>query len=273
MLPGVMRNVRLQIAYDGAEFHGWQRQDGFVSVQETLEAAALQVLGERVTVQGSGRTDTGVHALRQVGNFHVDTQLPDDRLRHALNAHLPTSLVVNRLETCADDFHARFSAVAKRYLYVIATTRFTPPWCERYGAWVCQPLDFEAMHEASLALLGENDFAGLSSLGSKPTTTVRTVHNFRWVRRRERLAFIIEANGFLYNMVRAIAGTLMDVGRGRLDRDCVRRVIESGDRGSVGPTAAAGGLYLLRVIYPETTFAGPDLGPHGSPGIFELGGS
>lgn len=272
-----MRNVRLQIAYDGAEFHGWQRQDGFVSVQESIEEAAFRVLGEHVTVQGSGRTDTGVHALRQVANFHVATRLTDDRLRHALNAHLASSVVVNRLETCADDFHARFSARAKRYLYVIATTRFTPPWCERYGAWTCQSLDLGAMREASSALVGEHDFRGLSSLGSNPKTTVRTVRNFRWIPRRDRLAFVIEADGFLYNMVRAIAGTLLDVGRGRFGADQVRRVLETGDRGSVGPTAAAGGLYLLRVLYPEPIFAGtgatPDQHghPRGTPGVFELG--
>ena len=265
-----MRNVRLQVAYDGAEFYGWQRQDGFCTVQETLEEAALEVLGERVTVQGSGRTDTGVHALRQVANFHVSTRLTDDRLRHALNAHLPGAVVVNQLETCADEFHARFSAQSKRYVYFVATTRFRPPHAERYAAWTCLSLDFGAMQHAARSLLGEHDFRGLSSAGSKPTTTVRTVHNLRWIRRRDRLAFVIEANGFLYNMVRAIAGTLIDVGRGRLDRDCVRRVLESGERGKVGPTAAPGGLYLLRVLYPEPTFVGTAQKPTRSPGVFDL---
>lgn len=263
-----MRNVRLQISYDGAAFHGWQRQDGFDTVQETLEAAAFEVLREHVTVQGSGRTDTGVHALRQVANFHVGTRLTDDRLRHALNAHLPEAVVVNRLETCADDFHARFSARGKRYLYLVATTRFKPTWAERYAAWVCQSLDFEEMQRASKALVGEHDFRGLSSVGSDPKSTVRRIRRLRWVPRRERIAFVIEADGFLYNMVRAIAGTLLDVGRGRFSAESVERVLETRDRGSMGPTAAPGGLYLLRVLYDEPAFQGPEIGPSGSPGVF-----
>ncbi|MFT7667627.1 MAG: tRNA pseudouridine38-40 synthase [Planctomycetota bacterium] len=263
-----MRNIRIQVAYDGAEFFGWQRQEGFGSVQEAIEDAAVMVLGERVTVHGSGRTDSGVHAKRQVASLHVSTRLTNDRLRHALNAHLPDSIVVNRLETCADDFHARFSAVAKRYAYFLATTRFRPSFAERYSAWTCLSLDFEAMQYAGNCLIGEHDFRGLSSVGSDPKSTVRCVRKLRWIKRRERLAFVIEADGFLYNMVRAIAGTLIDVGRGRLDRDSISRVLETGDRGAVGPTAAAGGLYLLRVMYPEPIFVEDESDVPTSPGIF-----
>lgn len=263
-----MRNVRLQLTYDGSQFYGWQRQDGFTSVQECLEDAVEALTGERVTAHGSGRTDTGVHALRQVANFHVASRLDDDRLRHGLNAHLPETVVVSQLETCADDFHARFSATGKRYLYVVATTRFRPPVGERFWGWVPQPLDFGAMREAGAALLGTHDFRGLCSTGSTPRTTVRTVRHLRWLARRERLAFVIEADGFLYNMVRAIAGTLFDVGRGRLDRGCVPAVLESGERGSVGPTAPPGGLYLLRVRYPEPTFVRDAAAPRPPPGVF-----
>jgi tRNA pseudouridine38-40 synthase len=265
-----MRNVRFEVAYDGSAFFGWQRQDGFESVQECLENAALDLLDERVTVHGSGRTDTGVHALRQVANFHLSSSMPDDRLRHALNAHLPDSVVVRRLETCADDFHARFSATGKRYVYLTATTRFRPPFAREYAHWSCAVLEFEAMERAGRSLVGTHDFRGLCSVGSEPKTTVRTVRSLRWIRRRERLAFVIEADGFLYNMVRAIAGTLLDVGRGRLDPGCVERVLQSGERASAGPTAPAGGLYLLRVLYDEPVFSGPDRGPRGSPGVFQL---
>jgi len=265
-----MRNVRLQIAYDGSRFYGWQRQDGFVSVQESLEDAFACLIGERVSVQGSGRTDTGVHALRQVANVHVQTALTDDRLRHGLNAHLPESVVVRRLETCADAFHARFSAIGKRYVYVATTTRFKPAFGSQYTTWERSALDFDAMRSAARDLLGTHDFRGLCSTGSKPTTTIRTIRGLRWLARRERLAFVIEADGFLYNMVRAIAGTLFDIGRGRLATSCIRDVLESGDRGAAGPTAPPAGLYLLRVRYAEPTFAGPDPGPKGSPGVFQL---
>jgi tRNA pseudouridine38-40 synthase len=263
-----MRNIRLQISYDGSAFFGWQRQDGFVTVQETIEDAFVQLTGEQVTVQGSGRTDTGVHALRQVANFHIQTSLKDDKIRHAINAHLPPSVVVNRVETCADDFHARFSAVGKRYVYVVSTRRFKPPHAERQAAWCPQPLDFDAIKEAAGALIGRHDFKGLSSTGSNPTSTIRHVRRLRWIARRDGLAFMIEAEGFLYNMVRAIAGTLVDVGRGRLPKECIRDVLISGDRNSAGATAPAGGLYLVRVLYDERTFAGADPGPRGTPGVF-----
>ncbi len=265
-----MRNVRMQIAYDGSRFFGWQRQDGFASVQEQLEDSIDDLLGERVTVHGSGRTDTGVHALRQVASCHVSTDMPDDRLRHALNFHLPGHVVVRRLETCADDFHARFSATGKRYLYLTMTSRFRPPFGHDFAHWTCQVLDFEAMERAGRALCGKHDFRGLCSVGSEPKTTVRHLRSLRWIRKRERLAFVVEADGFLYNMVRTIAGTLLDIGRGRLDPECVERALESGNRAECGPTAPAGGLYLLRVLYDEPTFAGADRGPRGSPGVFSL---
>ena len=265
-----MRNVRIQVAYDGSAFFGWQRQDGFESVQECLEDAVDDLLGERVTVHGSGRTDTGVHALRQVASFHLSSTMPDDRLRHALNAHLPESVVVRRLETCADDFHARFSATGKRYLYLAVTSRFRPPFAQAYAHWTHAVLDFAAMERAGRALIGTHDFRGLCSVGSEPKTTVRTVRSLRWIRRRERLAFVVEADGFLYNMVRTIAGTLLDIGRGRLDPGCIESVLESGDRARCGPTAPAGGLYLLRVLYDEPVFLGPDRGPRGSPGVYQL---
>jgi tRNA pseudouridine38-40 synthase len=259
----------MQIAYDGSEFFGWQRQAGFETVQETLEAALLAATGEDVVVQGSGRTDTGVHALRQVGNCHIATALEDDSLRHAVNAHLPASIVVGRLETCADDFHARFSACGKRYLYLTATSRFRPPVGQRYAAWSHFVLDFPAMRQAAEALIGEHDFSGLSKAAPERKSSVRRVRSLRWIRHRKSLAFVIEADGFLYNMVRAIAGTLFEVGRGRLSPEVVARALADGDRSRVGATAAAGGLYLLRVRYDEPLFRGRDRGPRGVPGAFD----
>lgn len=256
----------MQIAYDGSQFFGWQRQDGFETVQECLEDAIASATGERVVVQGSGRTDTGVHALRQVGNCHLASPLTDDRLRHAINAHLPETVVVNRLETCADDFHARFSATGKRYVYVTSTTRFRPAHGRAYSSWSHFVLDFEAMREAGEALVGTHDFGGLCTHAKTRHSTVRTVRDLRWIRRRDRLAFVIEADGFLYNMVRAIAGTLFDVGRGRLGLEHVREALLHQDRSKVGPTAPPEGLYLLRVLYDEPTFVGRDRGPRGAPG-------
>jgi tRNA pseudouridine38-40 synthase len=263
-----MRNVRVKLSYDGSCFHGWQRQAGFMTVQEALEDACLELTSERVTVHGSGRTDAGVHAFGQVANFHIATRLDDDRLRHALNAHLPRGVVVRRLETCPGDFHARFSAKGKRYLYVTHTARFRSPFGRSYSNWVSSALDLKAMRDAAARLRGEHDFVAFSSTGSERSTTVRTIGSMHVYARRERVAFAVQGNGFLYNMVRIIAGTLLEVGRGHRDPDCISQALSTGDRSLLGVTAPAEGLYLVSVLYPERVFAGDDFGPRGTPGVF-----
>lgn len=265
-----MRNVRIQVAYDGSAFHGWQRQDGFATVQESLEDALASLTGERHSLHGSGRTDTGVHALRQVANVHLDTRMDDDRLRHAWNAHLSEGVVIHRLETCRDDFHARFDARRKRYLYLTWTTRFRPPFGRPYAHWVPHALDFGAMRRAARALCGRHDFRAFASTGSERKSTVRTVRDLRFLAHRDRFAFVIEADGFLYNMVRIVAGTLLDVGRGRLPESCIHAALASGERDQLGATAPPEGLYLLSVRYGESTFVGPDRGPRGTSGLFQL---
>lgn len=251
-----MRNVRILIAYDGARFFGWQRQAGFVSVQEALEDGLLALLGERIVVHGSGRTDTGVHALRQVASFHVDTRLDDDRLCNALNAHLPDGVVVRALETCADDFHARFSARGKRYAYCFTRTRFATPFVEGRAWWVPESLDVARMRAAGERLLGTHDFSAFESAGSPRSSSVRTLRRLRWIERRERLVLVLEADGFLYNMARSIAGTLADAGRGKATPAEVADVLAARDRRRAGATAPAHGLYLARVLYSEPCFVG-----------------
>lgn len=265
-----MRNVRAKITYDGSLFYGWQRQDGFASVQQAVEEALEGLVGAPVIVHGAGRTDTGVHALGQVASFHTDTRLEDDRLRHALNAHLCDGIVVERLETCRDDFHARFDARGKRYLYVTATSRFRPALATQYTHWLCDPLDLPAMRAAARDIVGRHDFRAFGNAGSPRKTTVRTVHRLRLVPRRRAFAFVVQGDGFLYNMVRTIAGTLLDVGRGRLEPGCVREALESGERELLGPTAPARGLYLLTTLYDEDVFVGPDVGPRGRAGAFPV---
>jgi len=267
-----MRNLRALISYDGSKFFGWQRQEGFWSVQEALERAVEAVTGAAVTVYGAGRTDTGVHALGQVASFHLETDLTDDRLRHAVNAHIGEGAQIERIETCDDDFHARFSASGKRYLYRVGTSRFRPPFPEEYAHWINQPLNLESMKAAAFDLIGEHDFGAFASAGSGPKTTVRTLTRARIFARRRGFAIVVQGNGFLYNMVRTIAGTLIDVGRGRLDPGCIARALEDGRRDPLGPTAPAAGLYLLRVLYPSPVFQGPDLGPRGVAGVIQPGG-
>jgi tRNA pseudouridine38-40 synthase len=262
-----MRNLRVLISYDGSKFFGFQRQDGFWSVQEAIEQAVEATTGEKATVFGAGRTDTGVHALRQVASFHVESDLSDDRLRYAFNAHLSEGASIARLETCGEEFHARFSACGKRYLYRIGTSRFHPPFPPEYEHFINQPLDLGAMKEAAAALIGTHDFVGFASSRSKRKTTVRTLTHVRLIPRRRGLAIVVQGNGFLYNMVRTIAGTLIDVGRGRLDPACIKVALSDGDRRKLGPTAPAGGLYLLKVMYPMPCFQGADLSPRGDVGV------
>jgi len=249
-----MRNVRALIAYDGSEYYGWQRQAGFESVQAELESALSVLTGDAISVHGSGRTDTGVHALGQVASFHVDTRLADDRLRNALNAHLPRDMAVRRVETCADDFHARFSARAKRYAYLWVTRRTRPVFGRKYGYWVRSPLDLDAMRRAAAVLRGRHDFAAFATSGSPRQDTVRTLESVHLVARRARLGLVVQGDGFLYNMVRNIAGTLHEVGIGKRDARDVERVLASRDRREAGPTAPPHGLFLVRVLYPEPVF-------------------
>jgi tRNA pseudouridine38-40 synthase len=263
-----MRNVRLRLAYDGSKFFGWQRQDGFHSVQQALEEAVLALTGQVVAVHGAGRTDTGVHALGQVAHFHVETRLDDDRLCYALNAHLSDGVVIDRLETCRPDFHARFDARSKRYLYLTLTSRFRPPFGEAHSHWSSYPLDFDAMRRAARTLVGRHDFRAFGNTGSPRPSTVREIHDLRFIARAHAFALVVQADGFLYNMVRTIAGTLLDVGRGRLEADCVERALSSGDRTEAGHTAPPGGLYLVSVQYPERTFVASTARSRARPGVF-----
>ncbi len=252
-----MRNVRVRLAYDGSRFFGWQRQAGFPSVQQAVEEALEALVGERVTVHGAGRTDTGVHALGQVAHFHVATALSDERLPCALNAHLGEGVVVRELETCPDAFHAQRDASSKRYGYLVRTTRFRPPFGRGFCHWVPEPLDLGAMRAAAVHLRGEHDFTALANAGSPRRSNVRELRSVHLVARRHALALFVEGSGFLYNMVRTIAGTLIDVGRGKLAPGDVPDILAGRDRTRAGPTAPAGGLYLLSVRYPEPCFVAP----------------
>lgn len=257
--PVGMRNVRVRLAYDGSKFFGWQRQAGFFTVQEAVEDALLSLLGHEVRIHGSGRTDAGVHALGQVANFHVETRLDDLRLLYALNAHLSEGVSALALETAPDEFHAQHSARGKRYLYRVRTTPFRLPFGNRFTHWVPQPLDLPAMRAAARGFVGEHDFSALASAGSPRKSNVRRITALHFLVRREAFAFVVQGNGFLYNMVRTMAGTLLEVGRGKLPPEAVGEILASRDRKFAGPTAPACGLTLLSVRYPETCFPARDL--------------
>jgi tRNA pseudouridine38-40 synthase len=249
-----MRNVRVLVAYDGSRFFGWQRQEGFLSVQEVLEEALEACARGRVVVHGSGRTDTGVHALGQTASFHLETRLGDDELLRAVNARLPSEVVARALETCREDFHAQRSARGKRYGYRLSTARFRPAFGRSYQHWVPGKLDFAAMRHAARHLIGEHDFTAFANAGSPRRSNVRRIDALHIVSRREALHFFVQGNGFLYNMVRTIVGTLVKIGHGKLATASVPEILASRNREFAGPTAPAEGLFLLRVLYQEPCF-------------------
>jgi tRNA pseudouridine38-40 synthase len=247
-----MRNIRLTLSYDGTDFHGWQMQPGLRTVQETLEKALADLTGEeRVRVNASGRTDTGVHAVGQVVNFHSETRLAPDAIVRALNARLPADVVVREGAEVPDAFDANRDAKRKLYRYVIHDGRVPDLFMRRYCCHARHELDARAMARAAAVLRGRHDFRCFETEWPNRATSVRTVTHLAVNRMGEWIWIDVEADGFLYNMVRAIAGTLMNVGRGYWPESRVAEVLHAADRTQAGPTAPAQGLFLMRVRYEE----------------------
>ncbi len=255
-----MRTLKLTIAYDGTRLVGWQRQSAGESVQGLLEDALTRLEGGPVTVHGAGRTDAGVHAIGQVASVQLTCSHDTATLARALNAQLTADVRVLSVEDTAPDFHARFSARSKTYRYLLCHALVADPF-ERAFAWhVPEPLDLEAMRRAAPALVGTHDFAAFQSAGSETHGTVRTVFRSELITLDEAtflrprvfcplLAYEICGDGFLRHMVRAIVGTLVEVGRGRRDPETIAALLHDGQRAEAGRTAPAQGLFLVRVDY------------------------
>ncbi|MBK8976482.1 MAG: tRNA pseudouridine(38-40) synthase TruA [Planctomycetes bacterium] len=259
-VPSTVHSYLLTIAYDGAGFAGWQRQEGFDSVQERLEDALGNLVGEAVVVHGAGRTDAGVHALGQCAHIRLPRAFACEELLRAINGHLPETVRVHGCRRVSADFHARFAAIGKRYVYRCIVSRVLPVFGRGRFHWIRRAVDLDAMRSAARALVGEHDFAAYSSNPGyeRKRGTVRRVDQLRLVRRAHGFDLFVQGNGFLYNMVRTIAGTLIEVGVGRRAPDEPGRILVSADRRRAGENAAAEGLYLLRVLYPESAFRGVD---------------
>lgn len=250
-------NYKLTVQYDGTDFHGWQVQEG--APERTVQGELARVLalidGYAVTVHGSGRTDAGVHAEGQVASVHLRREMSPLRLRAAINGNLARDVRVIETELAADDFHARFSARGKTYCYRIFNAQFISPFWVRYAHHEARSLDLERMRACGRLFVGQHDWTAFSSAQSDAQTRVRNITrleiNEAWDERgRGRLIELtVSADGFLRYMVRAIAGTLLEVGLGRFDEERVERAIKGGERGTVGPTAPACGLTLMHVQY------------------------
>jgi tRNA pseudouridine38-40 synthase len=245
-------NHRLVVEYDGTDFEGWQRQPGARTVQGALEAAFLQVTGVTTDVHGAGRTDTGVHAEGQVAHARVETRLAAEALRRALNGVLPRDVAVPALEVAPDAFHARRGARSKLYRYRLWTGATRSPLRERTALWVRAPRDLAAMRSFAGGLVGRHDFTSFQAAGSSAPSTVRTLSRCeilgRW---GGDVAVELEGDGFLRHMVRNVVGTLLEVGRGRLDAAGASALLAARDRRLAGPTAPARGLCLVRVDYAD----------------------
>ncbi|MFQ6048878.1 MAG: tRNA pseudouridine(38-40) synthase TruA [Phycisphaerae bacterium] len=252
----MQRNIRLLRAYDGTEFHGWQRQPGLRTVQGVLEQAARRVLRHQVQIIGSGRTDAGVHAAGQVANFFTDVTIGAGGLFRAIGARLPKDVTLVRLSDAPPGFHATRGVVSKLYRYRVyaAAGRPVERFVQRQTYHFWQELDVERMQEAARYFLGRQDFAAMASKGSERETTVRTVLRCQVYRHYSEIRFDVEGDGFLYNQVRNMVGTLLEVGRGHWQPEAVGQILASGDRRNAGPTAPARGLCLQWVRYDMAAY-------------------
>ncbi len=244
-----MRNFRLLLSYDGTDFFGWQTQPNKRTVQQTLEDAIHRLTRERVRANASGRTDTGVHAVGQVVNFRSDTRLAPTVVMNALNAHLPDDVVVRELDEVSDSFDANRDAKRKLYRYVIHDGTVHDLFMRRHCHHCRYRLDAAAMARAAVVLRGQHDFRCFETEWPNRATSVRTITHLAVNRMGDWIWLDVEADGFLYNMVRAIAGTLINVGRGHWPETQVAEILQAQDRTLAGPNAPPQGLFLMRVTY------------------------
>jgi tRNA pseudouridine38-40 synthase len=244
-----MRNIKLTASYDGTDFNGWQTQPGFRTVQATLEESITKLTGEQTRLNASGRTDTGVHALGQVANFYSNTLHPPEVIVRALNATLPSDVVVQDAADMPEAFDANHDARRKLYRYLINDGPVPDLFLRRYYCPTRHRLNVDAMGAAAAPLLGTHDFHSFETDWPNRTSSVRTITRLEVSRFGDWIWIDVEADGFLYNMVRAIAGTLMNVGRGYWPTSKVEAILHAEDRREAGPTAPAKGLFLVRVSY------------------------
>ena len=244
-----MRNIALRLSYDGSAYHGWQVQKNEISVAETLETALTKICGHPVKTVGCGRTDAGVHALRYCANFRTDCRIPIDRFPLAVNSRLPGDISVSDAVEAPEDFNAIGSCLKKEYIYRILNSAVPDPFLQKRACFYPQRLDLSLMQQAARAFEGTHDFKAVRSLGTETKTTVRTVYWCRAEKEGDLITISICADGFLYNMCRAMVGTMVYASYGKLLPEEIPQLLEIGDRRLTGPTMPPQGLYLNRIWY------------------------
>lgn len=244
-----MRNIKLTIEYDGSRYYGWQSQPNVITIQEEIEKALKKITKEDITIFGSGRTDKGVHALGQVANFITNSKIEASKFMLALNSLLPKDIVIINSEEVHKDFHARFSAIGKQYEYRIYNSKIRSPINKNFSYHVYYNLDLEKIIEASKYFEITSDFSAFMASNSTVKDTIRTIYKLTIRKENNFLIVNITGNGFLYNMVRIIVGTLIDTGRGKIAVEDIPEIIKNTDRKKAGHTAPPQGLYLKEVYY------------------------
>uniref|UniRef100_UPI003FF045BD tRNA pseudouridine(38-40) synthase TruA n=1 Tax=Coprococcus sp. TaxID=2049024 RepID=UPI003FF045BD len=244
-----MKRVKLVVAYDGTNYHGWQVQDNGITIEEVLNRTISELVQEDIKVIGASRTDAGVHACGNVAVFDTESRIPGDKFSFALNQRLPEDIRIQESCEVDADFHPRYADTVKTYEYNILNRRFEMPSKRLYAAFCYYPMDIERMNQAAAYLVGEHDFKSFCSAGAQVQTTVRTIYAVNVTKEDDMVHIRITGNGFLYNMVRIIAGTLMQVGTGLMEPERVKEILEARDRSKAGPTAVAKGLTLVEIRY------------------------
>lgn len=244
-----MRNIKLTIEYDGKEFNGWQKQPNKLNIQGEIERAIEEITGEQVDLYGSGRTDAGVHSLGQVANFKTNTKLPIEKVAIAINSKLKKSIRIKKAEEVSENFHSRYNCHKKKYRYIINNSSQGSAIYRGLEYHVSQKLNVEEMKKAIKFFEGEHDFKAFKSSGTSSKSSVRTIYNAELKQNGERIIIELTGNGFLYNMVRIISGTLLEVGLGNIKAEDIPNIIESKDRKMAGKTLPPHGLYLVEVMY------------------------
>lgn len=244
-----MKNIKLTIEYDGTKYHGWQIQANVVTVQGVLMRAIRGLTGKDTNLVGCSRTDVGVHALGQVANFITESGIPPDRFSYALNRMLPEDIVIKKSEEVSMDFHSRYCAKGKTYRYIFYNSQFPSALLRHRAYHISHTIDVEAMQEAAHFFLGTHDFSAFRSSGSDTKTSERTITELTLSENDKIIEMTITGDGFLYNMVRIIAGTLVEVGSGKLKPEEIPDIIKSLERKRAGRTAPSHGLYLVEIFY------------------------
>ena len=244
-----MRNIKLTIEYDGKDFNGWQKQPNKLNIQGTIEKAIESIVGHEVNLTASGRTDAGVHSLGQVANFKTDSNIPIEKFAIAINSRLKKSIVIKSAEEVDERFHSRLNCKQKTYRYIINNSKQGTAIYRNLEYHISNELDVEKMQQAAKYFEGEHDFKAFKASGTSSKNSVRTIYKAEVYKKDEKVIIELTGSGFLYNMVRIISGTLVEVGMGKIQPEDVENIIKSQKRENAGKTLPAHGLYLVKVEY------------------------